>query len=88
MGLWLRKQVIVSKATVMRDSEEGFVAPCWCGEKCAWFSFDTESHCCGTGSLSCLCGGDFCVCHNHGETECPGCSDCEFWDWEDGDDYF
>lgn len=27
--------------------------------------------------LYCICGGDFCVCHNHGEVECDGCEDCE-----------
>ena len=36
----------------------------------------------------CFCGGDFCVCHNHGEALCSGCRACEgsFFD-DDGDDY-
>ena len=33
--------------------------------------------CGGLGVFECLCGGDQCVCHNHGEVECPGCADCE-----------
>lgn len=58
--------------------QEGFTASCWCGEKRAWFSeLHLESGCAGTGYLHCFCGGDFCVCHNHGGTECPGCDDCE-----------
>lgn len=61
---------------------------CWCGATgCPDELFDDsgiDGGCGGTGTLDCLCGGDFCVCHNHGETECPGCEDCEF---NDGDDY-
>lgn len=30
-------------------------------------------HCCGTGMLDCLCGGDLCVCERNGEYECPFC---------------
>lgn len=39
--------------------------------------------CGGTGYLNCYCGGDFCICGNFGEAECPGCEDCE---GERGDD--
>lgn len=57
--------------------EEGFVAPCWCGETNAFFSDLFSRGCAGTGYLDCLCGGDFCCCHHHGGTECMGCEDCE-----------
>lgn len=52
---------------------------CWCGEKNAYFSEEPfeEGGCGGAGVFECYCGGDFCVCHNHGEVECPGCDDCE-----------
>lgn len=51
---------------------------CWCGEKNPAFSNDgLESGCGGTGTLHCYCGGDQCVCHNHGEVDCDGCEDCE-----------
>lgn len=60
------------------SAEEGFVLPCWCGETEGWMSTSgLESGCAGTGYLHCFCGGDFCVCHNHGGTECDGCDDCE-----------
>lgn len=29
--------------------------------------------CCNTGYLNCFCGGDICVCENHGEYPCPDC---------------
>jgi len=69
---------------------------CWCGvtgnydEMCDDSVF--SDGCGGTGHMECYCGGDFCVCHNHGEIECPGCDDCEpddddcdddDGDWED-----
>lgn len=54
---------------------------CWCGATGkASQLFDErglEVGCGGTGTLHCYCGGDQCVCHHHGETECPGCSDCD-----------
>lgn len=70
----------------MEDQEDGMVGPCWCGERRAWFSFDLSAGCAGTGYLDCRCGGDFCVCHNHGGTECPGCDDCELGD-DDEEEY-
>ena len=36
-----------------------------------------EALCGGLGTLYCYCGGDLCVCHHHGEVDCPGCVDCE-----------
>lgn len=29
--------------------------------------------CSGDGTVDCYCGGDFCVCDNHGERDCPTC---------------
>lgn len=54
---------------------------CWCGavgtpEELCQDEF-LESLCGGDRVLYCYCGGDLCVCHNHGEVECPGCVDCE-----------
>jgi hypothetical protein len=64
------------------------IITCWCGVKGTYDQlFDDsflESFCGGTGEVSCYCGGDLCVCHNHGSVECPGCPDCE---QEDGYDY-
>jgi hypothetical protein len=54
---------------------------CWCGAEGKvselYDHTGLESGCGGTGSLNCHCGGDLCVCHYHGETECPGCTECE-----------
>lgn len=63
------------------------VQPCWCGEKDPWradFESGLSQRCDGAGTLSCHCGGDLCVCHNHDEVECPGCAECE--DLGDEDD--
>jgi hypothetical protein len=59
---------------------------CWCGvELTADDLEDMEAElpdtCGGTGSLRCMCGGDSCVCHNHGTVDCDGCVDC----WDDDD---
>lgn len=52
---------------------------CWCG---ATGSYDElfapiPDRCGGAGFFDCDCGGDLCVCHNHGEVECFGCEDCD-----------
>ena len=70
------------------DDDDG-VFECWCGavgsiEEMFSPELDGES-CGGSGVLNCTCGGDFCVCHYHGETQCPGCPDCER---DDDDEYF
>lgn len=49
---------------------------CWCGVVDPYFA-PIRGGCGGLGSLDCFCGGDLCVCHNHGEVECFGCDDCE-----------
>lgn len=65
--------------------ERGFTGPCWCGAKKGWSSLDDlDSTCGGMGVLYCYCGGDLCVCHNHGEIQCDGCEDCEGGD----EDYY
>lgn len=61
---------------------------CWCGTSNAYFADEDDgldATCGGSGSLECYCGGDQCVCHNHGQIECPGCEDCGFG--EPNDDY-
>lgn len=54
---------------------------CWCGARGTYDELFADEcldeSCGGTGTLHCDCGGDFCVCHFHGETECPGCEDCD-----------
>jgi hypothetical protein len=63
---------------------DGYCARCWCGEKRAWFSTNhLDSTCGGLGVLTCYCGGDLCICHNHGEVECLGCADCDNDDCDD-----
>lgn len=39
--------------------------------------------CGGTGTRTCYCGGDNCVCGNNGEAECMGCPDC----FEESEDF-
>jgi hypothetical protein len=69
--------------------EDDTIFTCWCGAEGTHdelFSDFLEESCNGSGSLRCYCGGDLCVCHNHGSTDCPGCEDCEperyEWDYE------
>ena len=70
------------------ETEEGHTGICWCGERHAWFSdSDLDDQCGGSGELPCYCGGDLCVCHNHGAAECYGCEDCEGYDDDFEDDY-
>lgn len=61
---------------------------CWCGDEGAYEEMFQdeylEDRCGGSRTLHCRCGGDMCVCHNHGETECSGCPDC---DDDDGDEW-
>lgn len=64
---------------------------CWCGAVGTadeLFGDDVYSqNCGGSGYLECECGGDFCVCHHHGEVECEGCEDCDDTDYDWCDDY-
>lgn len=61
---------------------------CWCGVSNAYFSDEPyDGGCGGSGTLVCYCGGDQCVCHNHGEVECGGCDDCDLGD-DLGDDLY
>lgn len=59
-----------------------FDIPCWCGEPHPYFE-PMHGGCGGQGIVNCFCGGDFCVCHNHGEIDCDGCPDCEDEDEDD-----
>lgn len=64
----------------MESTEDRGITHCWCGAVGMpddLFSSDIDDSCGGSGLLRCYCGGDQCVCHNHGEIECPGCDDCE-----------
>jgi len=62
----------------LKSGEKGFYGKCWCGAKRGWFSISfVDRSCGGLGVLDCHCGGDLCICHNHGEIDCGGCSDCE-----------
>lgn len=61
---------------------------CWCGVEGDikdLFQNDGSGECNGTGELDCHCGGDQCICHNHGTFSCPGCLDCKDEDEEIGD---
>ena len=62
---------------------------CWCGAEgtCDELFADDfgGGYCGGLGVLTCQCGGVLCVCHNHGEIQCPGCPDCEPPDGDDWD---
>lgn len=56
------------------------IRKCWCGTRNPYFATvrdGLDRSCDGTGTLYCLCGGDQCVCHWHGEVECDGCDDCD-----------
>lgn len=67
--------------------ELGDCGPCWCGEPNPHYA-EIHGGCGGSGMLNCRCGGDLCVCHNHGETECFGCEDCEDRDTDYPDQEF
>jgi hypothetical protein len=72
----------------MSDEKGGW--ECWCGVVGEYDELysdeDLEETCGGTGVLHCFCGGDFCVCHNHGEVPCHGCEDCD--DCGEDDDFY
>lgn len=79
---------LVTAMNLMCDDLKDAVVECWCGEKGPISDLFDESGldqtCGGLGVLTCRCGGDQCVCHHHGEIECPGCGECS--DSEDGDE--
>jgi hypothetical protein len=72
------------------DLEDDVEFECWCGEKGKPSELFDDSGldvtCGGLGVLTCRCGGDLCVCHYHGETDCLGCPECEGADDDDFDD--
>ena len=69
------------------EAEDEEDRPCWCGEEHPEYA-PLPSRCDGMGSLYCRCGGDQCVCHNHGEVDCPGCVACDgdAMEEDDGED--
>lgn len=72
-----------------KDLEANGLIKCWCGvigTPEELFLDDFSGGCGGLGSIPCECGGDLCVCHNHGSIECFGCEDCEGFD--DADDAY
>jgi hypothetical protein len=76
---WAESDFVEELIEADDEGDEGF--ECWCGASGPIGEMLDDSglelNCGGTGSLNCECGGDFCVCHYHGSTECPGCEDCE-----------
>lgn len=65
---------------------EPAVYRCWCGAVGEYAAMHERQsgECDGDGHVDCLCGGDLCVCHNHGEIECFGCRACRWGDDDDG----
>lgn len=94
---WLRREgfkltpqadPLIKEFSVTLDDDDVLMGPCWCGEKNPFYA-DIHETCGGTGMLNCICGGDLCVCHNHGYVECFGCPDCDGGDesdFDEGDD--
>ncbi len=70
-------------------SEDAIKYTCFCGAHGTFEELHDmdglDKKCGGTGMLYCYCGGDLCVCHNHGEVECFGCEDCENNEYLDGE---
>jgi len=81
--------VVLGCVKIVEDGDPEPDSPyqCWCGavgrpsELCDVSGL--ESGCGGLGVLNCYCGGDLCVCHHHGEVDCPGCPECEERDDEE-----
>lgn len=67
--------------------EDDEIIECWCGARGTYDQLfedaDSIGGCGGLGEYQCYCGGDLCVCHNHGSIECDGCRDCEDVDDDD-----
>ena len=74
----------------MSSVDPDLILTCGCGAQGTYEELFDDSGldetCGGTGYLNCTCGGDFCVCHYHGGTDCDGCEECE-GDAESWDDY-
>lgn len=72
--------------TVNEEGGEKFT--CWCGATGTYEELfePLPTRCGGSGVIDCHCGGDLCVCHNHGEQDCFGCPDCEGADDDDWHD--
>lgn len=72
--------------------EDNEIIECWRGARGTYNQLfddgDMDGGCGGLGMLNCHCGGDLCICHNHGEIECFGCDDCEPEYDDDDDGYY
>lgn len=70
------------------NEEGGDKFTCWCGATGKYEELfePLPTRCGGYGVVECYCGGDLCVCHNHGEQDCLGCKDCEGFDEDDWHD--
>jgi hypothetical protein len=73
------------------DPDEGDQITCWCGATGTYDELFSPlpARCGGLGVIDCHCGGDLCVCHNHGQIDCDGCADCDEADddeWYDNDE--
>lgn len=75
-----RPVLLFDVSSLEEEEELDPIVTCWCGARGRYsklHSNDLDATCGGSGVLLCYCGGDFCVCHNHGEVSCPGCPECE-----------
>ena len=83
-----KRQSRASRGAGLRHAIADDVIQCWCGASGTYEElFDSSGldyTCGGSGTLNCVCGGDFCVCHYHGLAECYGCEDCRK---DEDDDY-
>lgn len=70
---WLKSKGVMEVSHTPKESPPN--SQCWCGVKNPYYE-PLPTRCGGYGVIECFCGGDICVCHNHGEVECFGCVDC------------
>jgi len=81
----------MNRLPVDDDSDDDEKIICWCGASGTADELFNDAvfdePCGGSGTLECMCGGDFCVCHHHSTVECPGCEDCRTEDQWDDDGY-
>jgi hypothetical protein len=83
----IRRHTSLTVQEFRKQEAEELNPPCWCGVKNPYFAPVHHETCGGTGMINCYCGGDQCVCHNHGEVECFGCAECDQSDDYDDDEY-
>ena len=67
---------ICCEETISMESSTNLCDNCFDDEYGHPDNLDGEEYCyvCSdTGSIPCHCGGDLCICLNHGEKPCPNC---------------